>query len=218
MERSSGSEVPVNGNNGNASQQQPAKPTTQPAQQSEPHTNPQKDAGREKTKPEKAQPKLAHAEAGPPETEQDRTTESLPAPPEPHPEETPDQPSAAATMAQLALLGGRLGGGFDAPPVDSSRVGYDFTMAFRERVSSCSSLPAGISPGENISIAMRVFLNRDGTLASRPLLMEPVTSAKQQALVQSSINALQQCQPYTMLPPDKYKQWKKLDLTFYPIR
>ena len=219
-ERSSGSAVPFNGNNGNAAtQQQPTNPATQPAQQSPQHSNPQQDAGREKAKPEKAQPKLAHAETAPPETEQDRTTESLPTPPEPQPEETPpDQPSAVETMAQLALAGGQFGGGFNAPPVNTPRAGYDFTAEFRERVSSCSSLPTGVSPGENVSIVMRVFLNRDGTLASRPQLMQPITSAKQKALIQSSISALQQCQPYTMLPPDKYNQWKKLDLTFYPIR
>jgi len=218
-ERTSGSEMPFKANNGNAAaQQQPTKPTTQPSQKTQQHPNPQQDAGREKAKPEKALTKLARADNAPPDTEEDRTTESLPAPPEPHPEETPDQPSAAEMMAELALVGGRLGGGFNAPPVDSPRVGYDFTTAFRERVSSCSTLPAGVSPGENISIVMRVFLNRDGTLASQPQLLQPISTAKQQALMQHSISALQQCQPYTMLPPEKYAQWKKLDLTFYPVR
>jgi hypothetical protein len=28
---------------------------------------------------------------------------------------------------------------------------------------------------------------------------------------------LQKCPPYTMLPADKYKLWKKLDLVFYPL-
>ena len=93
-------------------------------------------------------------------------------------------------MAQLALAGGQFGGGFNAPPVNTPRAGYDFTAEFRERVSSCSSLPTGVSPGENVSIVMRVFLNRDGTLASRPQLMQPITSAKQKALIQSSISAL----------------------------
>ena len=65
---------------------------------------------------------------------------------------------------------------------------------------------------------MRVFLNRDGTLAGQPQLLTPINSARQQSLMQNSINALQQCQPYTMLPPEKYNQWKRLDLTFYPIR
>ena len=36
---------------------------------------------------------------------------------------------AAAKAAFLALAGGRLGGGFSAPPVNSPLVGYDFTLA-----------------------------------------------------------------------------------------
>ena len=219
-EHTSGTEAPFKANNGNAAaQQQPVKPSNQPAQQpQQQRSNPQKDTGREKAKPEKPLPKLAQADGAPPEMEQDRTTESLPAPPEPHPDETQVEPSTAETMAQLAMLGGRFGGGFNAPPVDSPRVGRDFTTEFRERVSSCSSLPAGIAVGEKISIAMRVFLNRDGTLAGQPQLLTPINSARQQSLMQNSINALQQCQPYTMLPPEKYNQWKRLDLTFYPIR
>ena len=35
--------------------------------------------------------------------------------------------------------------------------------------------------------------------------------------MQSAIDALQKCQPYTMLPAEKYKQWKTLDLVFYPL-
>jgi hypothetical protein len=35
-------------------------------------------------------------------------------------------------------------------------------------------------------------------------------------LMQSAIRALRKCQPYNMLPPDKYKDWKTLDLSFTP--
>lgn len=127
---------------------------------------------------------------------------------------------AAATMAQLAqqaLLGGRLGGGFAAPPINSPLVGYDYTLAFRERVSSCSPLPPGIDRGEKISISLRIFLNRDGTVTKTPELLEGNLSAKQQALLQSFITGLQKCQPYTMLPPDKYKQWKAFDVMVFPM-
>ncbi len=127
---------------------------------------------------------------------------------------------AAATMAQLAqqaLLGGRLGGGFAAPPINSPLVGYDYTLAFRERVSSCSPLPPGIDRGEKISISLRIFLNRDGTVTKTPELLEGNLSAKQRALLQSFITGLEKCQPYTMLPPDKYKQWKAFDVMVFPM-
>jgi hypothetical protein len=109
------------------------------------------------------------------------------------------------------------GGGFTAPPIDSPFVGYDFTVPFRELVSSCGAVPAGagISPNEKISIAVRVFLNRDGTVAAAPQLLESNPSPKQQVLMQSFVTGLQKCQPYTMLPQDRYKQWRMLDLVVY---
>jgi len=142
--------------------------------------------------------------------------------PAPAAEETPKTPDAAATAARFALAGGALaggwlGGGFVAPPIDSPFVGYDFTVPFRELVSSCGAVPAGagISPNEKISIAVRVFLNRDGTVGAAPHLLESNPSPKQQVLMQSFISGLQKCQPYTMLPQDRYKQWRTLDLVVY---
>jgi hypothetical protein len=35
-------------------------------------------------------------------------------------------------------------------------------------------------------------------------------------LMQEAISALQACQPYAMLPVDRYGEWKVLDLTFTP--
>jgi hypothetical protein len=159
------------------------------------------------------QPQTEHAEIAQPLTAEIQPSE----PPQPHPEENPDQLNVAEMLAQLALAGGQFGGGFAAPPVDTNKPGYDFTAPFRERVSSCSMLPPGIAPNEKIVVVMRVLFNRDGTLASPPRPLLPILTDKQQALMESSIDALQKCQPYIMLPADKYKLWKKLDLTFYPM-
>ena len=89
--------------------------------------------------------------------------------------------------------------------------------AFRARVSSCSSLPAGIAPDEKIRIVLRVAFKPDGTLAARPQLIEASASPKGPALMQNAITALQKCQPYTMLPAEKYKEWKTIDLSFTPL-
>jgi hypothetical protein len=138
--------------------------------------------------------------------------------PDPAAEETPNTSDATATAARLAaLVGGWHGGGFVLPPIDSPFVGYDFTEPFRELVSSCGAVPpsSGISPTENISIRVRVFLNRDGTVAEAPQLLESGPSPKQQVLMQSFTSGLQKCQPYTMLPQDRYKQWRMLNLVVY---
>ncbi|HEY2529171.1 MAG TPA: hypothetical protein VGJ20_14690, partial [Xanthobacteraceae bacterium] len=110
----------------------------------------------------------------------------------------------------------RLGGGFAAPPIDSPLVGYDFTEPFRELLSTCGALPSGISPTEKISITVRVFLNRDGTVAAAPQLLDLNPSTEQQTLMQNFVSGLQKCQPYTMLPQGQYSQWKTLDLVVHP--
>jgi hypothetical protein len=226
---SSGSQVP-NGMNGADQALRPPQKPQKPQKPSERNPDTQASA-RPATKPP-AQPQTGQAktaqlgttlaEAERADTAQPLSAEvkiSDPQPDQPPPqtEETPDQTETAETLAQLALLGGQLGGGFQAPPINAARPGIDFTAAFRERVSSCSTLPPGIDQSDKISVALRVYFNRDGTLSSRPQVLEPIMSAKQQVLLENSLSALEKCQPYTMLPPDKYKHWKQLDLTFYPM-
>jgi hypothetical protein len=76
---------------------------------------------------------------------------------------------------------------------------------------------AGGGPGDKVSIKIRVSFNRDGTLASPPRLLVPAPSPKQQALLASAVNALETCQPFTMLPPEKYKQWKTMVFDIMPM-
>ena len=56
----------------------------------------------------------------------------------------------------------------------------------------------------------------DGRLASAPLLIEASASAKGPLLMQSAVEALRACQPYAVLPADKYNEGKVLDLSFTP--
>jgi hypothetical protein len=206
--RSSGTETQSKSNPGNAATQSPPpKPAAQSPQPPQQH-------------PEKAQHKAveatpleaAHGEAVTPEKAEEKSSE---APPDPA--ETTDQSATAEMVAELALLGGPLGGGFNAPAIPTVQAAYDFTAPFRERVSSCSALPPGIDPGEDISVKLRVFFNPDGTLASPPRMIGPVQSWKQQVLMDTATNALQRCQPYTMLLSENYKRWKTLELVIFPL-
>ena len=56
----------------------------------------------------------------------------------------------------------------------------------------------------------------EGKLAAEPILIEASASPKGPLLMQSAIQALQACQPYAMLPADRYGEWKVLDLSFTP--
>ena len=87
---------------------------------------------------------------------------------------------------------------------------------FRRRLKTCSKLPASVAPSDKIKITLRVFMTLEGKLAAEPILIEASASAKGPALMQSAISALQACQPYAMLPADRYGEWKVLDLNFTP--
>ncbi len=63
---------------------------------------------------------------------------------------------------------------------------------------------------------MRELMSPDGKLAAEPFLIEASASAKGPALMQGAIGALQACQPYALLPADRYGEWKVLDLSFTP--
>jgi hypothetical protein len=195
--QSSGSETrsPANGK-GPITQAPPPQPRPQPQQQT--------------TQAEMVRADKAESE----KQNQSSEPQHAPSPPTEH---KPEQPNIADAVAEYVALGGPLGGGFAAPPVDTNVSGYDWTGPFRERVSACSKLTEGVQPSDNVSIKVRVSFNRDGTLASPPRLLVPAPSAKQQALMEVAVDALESCQPFTMLPPEKYKQWKTMVFYVSPL-
>ena len=215
---SSGSETPSNGK-GPVTQAPPPQPRPQQEQQSQQSPTQQREAKEAPAPrppaPEATQAELVRAEKTEPE-KQDQSSERLPAA-SPPTEQRPEQPNIVEEVAQYLANGGPLGGGFAAPPVDANVLGYDWTVQFRERVAMCSRVPAWIDPRDKVNIKIRISFNRDGTLASPPRSLVPAPSAKQQALMDSAIDALGRCQPFTMLPPEKYKQWKTMEVYVTPL-
>jgi hypothetical protein len=87
---------------------------------------------------------------------------------------------------------------------------------FRRHLRTCSRLPASISPSDNLTVKLRLLLTVDGRLAADPMVGGGSANPKALDLLQSAIQALKACQPYTMLPADRYREWKVLDLDFTP--
>jgi len=83
-------------------------------------------------------------------------------------------------------------------------------------VKSCARLPAGVSPSDRVSLVVRIDLQRDGTLAGEPTLIEASASPKGPAVLQSLFAGLAKCQPFNMLPAEKYQEWRTLDIRFTP--
>ena len=116
-----------------------------------------------------------------------------------------------------------------AVPVEKSDDGYDASAAsmtadvsssvvaeFRRHLKTCSKLPASVAPSDKVLVKLRVFMTQDGRLAGDPAVGGGSANIKAIELLQSAIAALKACQPYAMLPPDRYGEWKALDLTFTP--
>jgi hypothetical protein len=198
-----GSEVSSNSEKGSATTAPPRPKTAAPSvQQAQAHLNPQRSGSLAAAQPQMEPPA------------EDETQPFEPLLP-PTPKEAANQLNAGEMFAMpLALPGGRLGGGFDTPTSDPAMLPHDDTAAFRARLSSCSHLPAGID--ENAAIEVRISFKRDGTLASQPQLLKASLSADAAFLMQSAVDALQKCQPFTELPADKYGRWKTLDLVVTP--
>ena len=116
----------------------------------------------------------------------------------------------------LGLPVDRPADGFDAPAIQKADVGSGLVGEFRRHLRTCATLPESIAASDKIAIKLRVLMNPDGTLAAAPMLIEASASAKGPLLMQNAIAALKACQPYPMLPADKYREWKVLDLTFTP--
>jgi hypothetical protein len=107
-------------------------------------------------------------------------------------------------------------GGFDGPASDKADVASGVVEEFRRHLRTCAKLPPSIAASDSVRVKLRVFLTPDGRIAAEPAVVEGSASLKAFDLKQSAINALRACQPYTMLPADRYKEWKVLDLNFTP--
>ena len=98
----------------------------------------------------------------------------------------------------------------------AAKLPSEVVAELRQHLRSCSKLPAEVAPTDAVRIRLRAVLAPDGTLARPPVLIEAPPSRKGVAIVQSAMSALQACQPYKMLPVDKYEEWKVMDLSFTP--
>ncbi|MHC6151539.1 hypothetical protein ACVSQB_07055 [Bradyrhizobium elkanii] len=105
---------------------------------------------------------------------------------------------------------------FDAAATEQADVGSSVVAKFRRHLKTCLKLPPTLSTGDDVKIKLRVFMKPDGKLAAQPLLIEATASEKGPLLLKSATDALQACQPYAMLPRDRYGEWKVLDLDFSP--
>lgn len=84
-------------------------------------------------------------------------------------------------------------------------------------VQKCWNVPVGLQNADDLIVMLAVELNPDGSLASKPRLIDPVGSSSgsiQQAF-EAGRRALIRCAPYD-LPSEKYEQWRQIEVVFNP--
>jgi outer membrane biosynthesis protein TonB len=147
-----------------------------------------------------------------------------PAPPSPTPAYAPPQPDLSVKYGVLLGLPPDIPveapkgkpDDFDAQASKKADIDSSLIAQFRRHLKTCSKLPPSIAPSDSVMIRLRVFMTTEGKLAAEPVVIEGSGNLKGLDLRQSAIDALQACQPYAMLPVDRYGEWKVLDLTFTP--
>lgn len=188
-----------------SAQQQPEPPAPAPNAASKPKQETKQAALQqqpEQPKPASPQQPQAQPETPPPPQQQDVPTAA------------PDITSKFGMMFTLPDAGAA--GDFDAKATAKANISREDAAALRAHLKTCSILPRSVSPNDNVSVVLRVAFRRDGTLAAEPILIEASASEKGPALMKGAMDALQKCQPYAMLPADRYDQWRMLDLSFAP--
>jgi hypothetical protein len=124
----------------------------------------------------------------------------------------------AATAARLAwMLNLPVGSSANlaAPPSEEKAdLTSEQIAAFKAQVRKCWVAPPGTPNAPDVIVVMRIALSPDGVLGAAPELIRAPGEVDGRPLRDSAKRALQKCQPYAGLPPDKYKDWKILDLSF----
>jgi colicin import membrane protein len=116
--------------------------------------------------------------------------------------------SAGATLSNTPSLGAAKG---EAAQLSQSEID-----ALRARLRQCWSPPVGAADAARMVVIYRVLFRRDGTIEGAPALVQAPAVAQGPVLAESARRALLQCQPYTMLKPEHYDQWKDMQITFDP--
>jgi outer membrane biosynthesis protein TonB len=118
------------------------------------------------------------------------------------------QMAAAETLNNQPALGSSTGAG--------AQLSQSEIDALRARLATCWSPPAGVNASTKIYVVLRVLFKPDASMSREPVLVEGTASSLGPALAESAKRALLMCQPFTMLKPEHYDQWKDLELKFDP--
>lgn len=98
---------------------------------------------------------------------------------------------------------------------DNARMTQSELDALRGQIGRCWNPPIGAAEAEGLLVKVQMRLNRDGTVAAPPKVMNSGSNPFFRAAADSARRAVLRCQPYT-LPADKYDAWEEVIVNFDP--
>jgi hypothetical protein len=98
----------------------------------------------------------------------------------------------------------------------SSQLSMNELDALRARLAQLWNPPAGAQDPRELVVEVRIRLRPDGTLAASPEVLTGGRTPLFVAARDSAVRALYRGQPYDMLRPEHYEQWKDIEITFDP--
>jgi outer membrane biosynthesis protein TonB len=116
--------------------------------------------------------------------------------------------SAGDTLNNTASLG--------LPSATSARLSQSEIDALRSRLAQLWSPPVGAKSPDELVVRVRIRLGPDGRLVAPPQVLTSGTSVLFQTARESAIRAVFRGQPFDMLLPEHYEQWKDIEVTFDP--
>lgn len=85
-----------------------------------------------------------------------------------------------------------------------------------DRLRNCWEPPASIRDRPDLTITAQLNLDRDGSLAGEPTILNPSSNPLFMEASRSVIAAITKCQPFDFLPTAAYEQWRQVIVDFNP--
>jgi uncharacterized protein YecT (DUF1311 family) len=93
------------------------------------------------------------------------------------------------------------------PPID--------TAALKKKLISLWNLPTSVASDRyHYIFKIRIRLDRDGRLIGTPAVLNNPSGPLFDAVRDSAVRAIVQAQPYDMLAPSRYEDWKEIEINF----
>jgi outer membrane biosynthesis protein TonB len=102
------------------------------------------------------------------------------------------------------------------PAASAAQLSQSEIDALRARLMALWSPPVGVQDPSELIVNITVRLRRDGRLAAPPFARVGSNSVAAQASRDSAVRAVLTGQPFDMLKPEHYENWKEIELTFDP--